>query len=48
MTDFLIGFLIGLGSFCIGAAIGYQLLKIKKVEKFLSCHLDPILHTLGL
>lgn len=48
MTDFLIGFLIGLGSFGIGALIGYHLIKNKKVEKFLSRHLDPILNKLGL
>ena len=48
MTDFLFGFIIGLGSFIVGAAIGYQLIKNKKVDKFLTRHLDPILNKLGL
>ena len=46
MTDFLFGFIIGLGGFTIGLLIGYKLIKNKKVDRFLTRHIDPILDKL--
>lgn len=41
-TQFLAGFMIGLGSFVVGATIGYYMLKNKKVEKVVDRYLSKI------